>query len=114
MRNVGGSIGISAVTTLVVRRQQVHQHYLARNTFESNPDLQQVLTQMTARFQARTGSAEAMRQAYGRIYGLVQRQTSVLAYIHTFGDGALKKSIWRRIAAPRVKQGTGIIRPKLE
>jgi DHA2 family multidrug resistance protein len=62
MRNVGGGIGISAVTTLVVRRQKVHQHYLARNTFESNPHLQQVLTQMTARFQARTGSVEAMRQ----------------------------------------------------
>jgi DHA2 family multidrug resistance protein len=84
MRNMGGSIGISAVTTLIVRRQQVHQNYLARNTFQYNPHFQQLLTGVTARLQTRTGSVEATRQAYGRIYGLVQRQASVLAYIDVF------------------------------
>ncbi len=84
MRNMGGSIGISAVTTLIVRRQQVHQNYLARNTLEYNPHFRQFVTDLTARFQSRTGSVEAMRQAYGRIYAMVQRQASVLAYIDTF------------------------------
>jgi DHA2 family multidrug resistance protein len=84
MRNMGGSIGISAVTTLVVRRQLVHENYLARNTFQANPHLQQLLAGMTARLQTRTGSVEATHQAYGRIYGLVQRQASVLAYIDVF------------------------------
>ena len=84
MRNMGGSIGISAVTTLIIRRSQVHQNYLARNTFQYNPHFQQLLTGVTARFQTRTGSVEATRQAYGRIYGLVQRQASVLAYIDAF------------------------------
>src|SRR5262249_10390600 len=31
MRNIGGSIGISAVTTLLAQRQQVHQAYLVHN-----------------------------------------------------------------------------------
>jgi MFS transporter, DHA2 family, multidrug resistance protein len=39
MRNLGGSVGISAVTTLIARRQQEHQFYLARNTFAANPHI---------------------------------------------------------------------------
>jgi DHA2 family multidrug resistance protein len=84
MRNMGGSIGISAVTTLIARRAQVHQAYLARNTFEYNPVLQQTLSQMTDHFGARMGSTEALKQAYGRIYGAVLQQATVLAYIDTF------------------------------
>jgi len=62
-----------------------------------------VLTQMTAGFRARTVSVEAMRQAYGRIYGLVQRQASPGRNRSSFpceenkawscGNGALKKKI---------------------
>jgi DHA2 family multidrug resistance protein len=33
MRNMGGSIGISAATTLIARHQQIHQFHLVRNTF---------------------------------------------------------------------------------
>ena len=84
MRNIGGSIGISAVTTLLLRRQQVHQNYLTRNTVQYNPRLQHLLTQMTAHFETRTGKVEAMRQAYGQIFATVQRQASVLAYIDAF------------------------------
>jgi DHA2 family multidrug resistance protein len=84
MRNLGGSIGISAVTTSIARRQQVHQAYLARNTFEFNPHLQQTLAEMTSRFSARFGPAEATRRAYGEIYASVQSQAAVLAYIDTF------------------------------
>jgi len=51
---------------------------------EYNPRLRQTVTELTARFQTRTGGVEAVRQAYGRIYAMVQRQASVLAYIDTF------------------------------
>jgi DHA2 family multidrug resistance protein len=84
MRNLGGSIGISSVTTLIARRQQVHQAYLARNTFEANPQLQHALTGITSHFRSRIGAAEATRHAYGQIYATVQRQAAVLAYIDTF------------------------------
>jgi DHA2 family multidrug resistance protein len=33
MRNMGGSIGISAATTLIARHQQIHQFHLVRNPF---------------------------------------------------------------------------------
>jgi DHA2 family multidrug resistance protein len=81
MRNMGGSIGISAVTTLLARRQQVHQAYLARNTFQYNPRLQEVLNSLTSAAQARTGAAQAVQQAYARIYASVQQQAAVLAYV---------------------------------
>ena len=84
MRNLGGSIGISAVTTSIARRQQVHQVYLARNTFESNPHLRQTLSELTSHFSARFGPTEASRRAYAEIYASVQRQAAVLAYIDTF------------------------------
>ncbi len=83
-RNMGGSIGISAVTTLIARRQQVHQLYLSRNTFQYNPHLRQLVAQLTAHLSSRTNATAAMRQAYGQIYGNIQRQAAALAYIDAF------------------------------
>ena len=84
MRNMGGSIGISAVTTLVARRQQVHQLYLSRNTFQYNPHLRQLATQLTTHLSTRTNAVAASRQAYGQIYESIQRQAATLAYIDAF------------------------------
>ena len=81
MRNIGGSIGISAVTTLLARRQQTHQVFLASHIYPSNPRFQEAVSQIAARIGERTGEAQATRQAYGVIYRQVQRQAAVLAYI---------------------------------
>ncbi len=37
MRNIGGSIGIASVTTMLVRGAQTHQNYLAANISAGNP-----------------------------------------------------------------------------
>jgi DHA2 family multidrug resistance protein len=110
MRNLGGSIGISAVTTSIARRQQVHQAYLARNTFEFNPHLQQTLAEMTSRFSARFGPAEATRRAYGEIYASVQSQAAVLAYIDTFWIMATVciLAIGLLFLAKKTKPGSGV------
>lgn len=84
MRNVGGSVGISAVTTLLTRRQQAHQAYLAHNLYQYNPRLQQLLMQMQSVLRHRAGASQAMHQAYGRLYRLVQQQAAVLAYVDVF------------------------------
>jgi len=83
MRNLGGSVGISTVTTLLARRQQEHQVYLTRHTFAANPQVQKTLAAMTSRFSSRSGTADATRHVYGHIYATVQRQAAVLAYIDT-------------------------------
>ena len=84
MRNLGGSIGISAVTTLIARRSQVHQAYLASNTYQFNPRFQQLLSQLSTRIGSQIGSDNATLPAYRQIYELLQRQATVLAYIDTF------------------------------
>ncbi len=84
MRNIGGSLGISMVETLITRRQQVHQVYLARNTFQYNPHLQQMLSQMSAQAALRAGPVQSLQQTYGRVYATVGRQAAVLACIDTF------------------------------
>jgi DHA2 family multidrug resistance protein len=84
MRNVGGSVGISAVTTLIARRQQVHQNDLVSHIYQSNPQLQQTLAGMTARFQERADAVRAALEAKGRVYAMVGRQAAVLAYVDTF------------------------------
>jgi DHA2 family multidrug resistance protein len=43
LRNVGGSIGISVVNTLLVRRGQVHQSELAHSISQGTPEVQQRL-----------------------------------------------------------------------
>jgi DHA2 family multidrug resistance protein len=84
MRNIGGSVGISAVTTLLARRQQMHQVYLARNTFQYNPRLQQLLVEITGRASRQFSPVDAMREAYGRIYRMLQAQALALAYVDVF------------------------------
>ncbi len=84
MRNIGGSIGISSVTTLIARRQQVHLLYLSRNLYDGNPRLQNVLTQLNSLGQTRSAPAQATRQSYARLSHLLDQQSSVLAYIDTF------------------------------
>jgi DHA2 family multidrug resistance protein len=82
MRNIGGSVGIAAVTTLLAKRQQVHQNALVRHTFEFNPQFQRVLSDLTHHFQSQAGTAQAIHAEYGQIMATLERQAAVLAYIH--------------------------------
>ena len=42
------------------------------------------MTQLTHRFSEQTGVMNATQRAYGQIYGTIQRQAAVLAYVDTF------------------------------
>jgi MFS transporter, DHA2 family, multidrug resistance protein len=83
-RNVGGSVGISMVTTLIARRTQLHQDTFA--THLSNYDgalsgMRQALSLNLS--QAGYSTPAAAHQATGLIYGLVQQQAAAMAYIDT-------------------------------
>jgi DHA2 family multidrug resistance protein len=80
VRNIGGSIGIAVISTMLTRQAQKHQVYMtARTTLSSGPFQQmaggiaQTLTQK--------GVAHPQQQAYARIAGLVAGQATTLAYI---------------------------------
>jgi len=84
-RNIGGSVGISLVTTLLDRRSQVHLNDLSRNLSPANPALRSTLQGATQAIRAHGASAAfATRQAYALIEGTVQRQATMLAYIDDF------------------------------
>ena len=82
-RNVGASMGISYVTTMLDRRAQFHQDRLSAHLNPGNPLLQRMLHGTANALAARSGS-QAMQQAYGLLQLNVQRQASMLSYIDNF------------------------------
>jgi DHA2 family multidrug resistance protein len=83
MRNLGGSFGISFVTTMLARRAQVHQTYLAAHTANSG-QMQNMLSAMSSPYASRFGSGPgAVHQAYASVYGTLQQQAAVLSYRDT-------------------------------
>src|SRR5499427_8240403 len=84
-RNMGGSVGISVVTTMLDRRTQVHLTDFARHLSGTNPALKAMLNGASKAMQAHGASAAgANQQAYALIQGTVQRQATMLAYIDCF------------------------------
>jgi DHA2 family multidrug resistance protein len=84
-RNIGGSVGISLVTTMLDRRTQVHLNYLSSHISPANPAFRSALGGATQAMRASGSStAYATRQAYALIAGTLQRQAAMLAYIDDF------------------------------
>jgi DHA2 family multidrug resistance protein len=79
-RNLGGSVGISAVSTLLARRSQVHQTYLSAHT-SATAMASRVNGIKEAFFRAGSALPDATLQADGQIYHAVQQQAIALAYI---------------------------------
>jgi DHA2 family multidrug resistance protein len=82
-RNLGQSVGTSAVTTLIARRSQYHQSVLAG--FTRSARFNQVVADLTARL-TRVGLSmhAAQQQALARIYGMIQAQAQALSYVDVY------------------------------
>ena len=84
-RNIGGSVGISFVETMLDRRSQVHQTYLSQHLSPASAPLQRIVHGASMALQARGSSpALALQQAYGLVYSMVSRESLMLAYVDTF------------------------------
>jgi DHA2 family multidrug resistance protein len=88
-RNIGGSIGISFVTTMLARRAQFHQVRLVEKLNAANPQFQSVLHGMTGTFSGGgagpgSGGGSALQHAYAMMQANVIRQATMLAYIDNF------------------------------
>ena len=85
MRNLGGSIGIACVTTLLVRGSQAHQNYLGANVSASSPGLRGAVLGLQGKFMLGGASVDgAHQQAMGTIYRGIQQQAALLAYADNF------------------------------
>jgi DHA2 family multidrug resistance protein len=85
MRNLGGSVGISAGTTLLARRSQIHQDRLVSHLTATSPAFQHGLHNLTQRFITHgVAPNEASQRALAVINGQMQRQSAMLGYLDTF------------------------------
>ncbi|MGA9800997.1 MAG: DHA2 family efflux MFS transporter permease subunit [Terriglobales bacterium] len=84
-RNIGGSVGISIVTTMLDRRSQYHISRMSSHLSPSSPQVQSMLRGTTRALESRGFSpAEAMHRAYALLQANLFRQASMLAYIDNF------------------------------
>jgi DHA2 family multidrug resistance protein len=83
VRNMGSSVGTSAVTTILARRAQFHQVMLASHTALANPIFRDATGSLAAKLRG-GAAANSLGQAYAEIYRTVQNQASALSYIDTF------------------------------
>jgi MFS transporter, DHA2 family, multidrug resistance protein len=89
-RNLGGSIGISAMQTLLVRREQFHQSRLDADLVPSSLGYVHTLKLAEAYFaQHGSSAADAQRQAVAWIGQTLVNQVTFFAYIDVFAALAL-------------------------
>jgi MFS transporter, DHA2 family, multidrug resistance protein len=85
MRNIGASMGISAVEALQFRRMQAHINVLGEHVKAGSQATQHTIAGIQHGLMARgMDPVMASRQAYGAVWGMVQRQAAMLSYNDTF------------------------------
>ena len=84
MRNIGGSVGISLVTTLLARAAQVHQNVLVQHLTPYDPMYVRKLGALRAGLARQTDPVTASRQALGVVYNVLVQQATLLAFADNF------------------------------
>ena len=84
MRNLGGSIGISIVTTLLARDAQTHQNMLAGHMSQFNPRFLEYFQGITARLSQGFDPVTAQQKALAMLQGMLGQQASLMAYVDNF------------------------------
>jgi DHA2 family multidrug resistance protein len=86
MRNLGGSIGIAALATLLTNREQFHSNRLGESISIYNPATQERINQLTQYFANRGGVdlSTAENQAIATIDKIVRREAFVMAFNDCF------------------------------
>src|SRR5882672_7120614 len=84
-RNIGASVGIATVTTLLERRTQLHQMRLMEGVTDYSASYHNMVNGLETKLVAAGSTvAHASAQAHGMIYNTVQRQAVMLAFIDNF------------------------------
>jgi DHA2 family multidrug resistance protein len=84
LRNIGGSIGIAMATTALIRRAALHQTEIGANVTASTYVLQQESAGLAAYLGHRMGPAAGRPGAMGLLYGLMEQQSALMAYVDVF------------------------------
>ena len=84
MRNVGGSVGISFVTTMLVRRTQSHESTLSAHMVPGSPTYDRMVAGLAGAYNhAGMAMPDAMQHGAAQLYRMMQQQAATLAYVDT-------------------------------
>src|SRR6516164_9334681 len=84
-RNIGASVGIATVTTMLERRAQFHIARLMEHVNAMSATVRNTLNGFTAVLISNGATApDAAGRAHGMVYGMVQRQAAMLAFVDNF------------------------------
>ncbi len=95
MRNLGGSVGISFVTTLLARLTQKHQAMLVADTVSGNGPFDRMKAGLISAWMHNSSgaSADAAQRAGAQIYGMAQIQARLLVVCRCrLGDGRIDRT----------------------
>jgi DHA2 family multidrug resistance protein len=85
MRNIGASIGIAMTGTMLTRHSQIHTNNLGSNVTSFSQEAQRMYQQMVnAMIAAGSDPVTAAQQAYGALFGMVQRQATMVSFNDVF------------------------------
>jgi DHA2 family multidrug resistance protein len=85
MRNLGGSIGIAVTGTLLARKQQEYLNIMGTHVNPYSAAAQSWMESLRQGFiAAGADPATATQRAYAAVLGLVQRQASMVSFVHLF------------------------------
>jgi MFS transporter, DHA2 family, multidrug resistance protein len=85
MRNLGGSIGIATTGTLLARKQQEYLNIMGAHVTPYSQAARSSLEAARGGFIASGSDAyTATQRAYGAVFGAVQRQASMVAFVDVF------------------------------
>jgi DHA2 family multidrug resistance protein len=114
MRNLGGSIGIAFVTTMLARGAQAHQALMVGHLAPDNPAFRQQLAAANKLLAHHADPVTASRQAYNAVYSLLDQQAHLWAFVDNFfifGALALVTMplifLFKRVTAPAKTVETG-------
>jgi DHA2 family multidrug resistance protein len=83
LRNVGGGVGISLVATMLTRMSQQHTNLLLANVTPLSPLATRLVYGLKGVF-AGSGPGLADQQAYAALYGMVEREATMVALVRVF------------------------------
>jgi DHA2 family multidrug resistance protein len=85
MRNLGGSVGIAIIAMLNTRYQQKYINILGSHVSAGDPQTQQWFNALRSMHLANgAGPGLADQRAYGGLFGVVQQQAAMRAFVDLF------------------------------
>ncbi|HEY2329851.1 MAG TPA: DHA2 family efflux MFS transporter permease subunit [Verrucomicrobiae bacterium] len=84
MRNLGGSIGIAFVTTMLARGAQAHQALMVGHLTPTDPAFAQRFSAAKNLLSRHADPVTATRQAYNAVYSLLDQQAHLWAFVDNF------------------------------